>query len=243
MQVSKICLGCMSYGDPGRGGHQWSLDEEASRPFFRQAIEAGINFFDTANVYSDGTSEEITGRALAELGRARRAGDRHQGARADARRPERGGPVTQGDPRRSSTTACADWAPTTSTSIRSTAGTTARRSPRRWRCCTTSSRPARCATSARRRCTPGSSPRRSTPPGSTAGRRSPRCRTTTTCCYREEEREMLPLCADLGVGVIPWSPLGTRPADPRLGRHDGAQRDRRVRPWPLRRGRPGDRRR
>ncbi len=69
MQVSKICLGCMSYGEPGRGGHPWSLDEEASRPFFRQAIEAGINFFDTANVYSDGSSEEITGRALAELGR------------------------------------------------------------------------------------------------------------------------------------------------------------------------------
>ena len=69
LQVSKICLGCMSYGVPERGTHPWSLDEEASRSFFRQAIEAGINFFDTANVYSDGTSEEITGRALAELGR------------------------------------------------------------------------------------------------------------------------------------------------------------------------------
>ena len=63
MQVSKICLGCMSYGVPDRGAHPWSFDEDASRPFFRQAIEAGINFFDTANVYSDGTSEEITGRA------------------------------------------------------------------------------------------------------------------------------------------------------------------------------------
>jgi aryl-alcohol dehydrogenase (NADP+) len=69
LQVSRIALGCMSYGDPTRGGHPWSLDEDASRPFFRQAIEAGITFFDTANVYSDGTSEEITGRALAELGR------------------------------------------------------------------------------------------------------------------------------------------------------------------------------
>ena len=69
VQVSKICLGCMSYGVPERGTHPWSLDEEASRSFFRQAIEAGINFFDTANVYSDGTSEEITGRVLAELGR------------------------------------------------------------------------------------------------------------------------------------------------------------------------------
>jgi aryl-alcohol dehydrogenase (NADP+) len=64
LQVSRICLGCMSYGDPGRGGHSWSLDEEASRPFFRQALDAGINFFDTANVYSAGSSEEITGRTL-----------------------------------------------------------------------------------------------------------------------------------------------------------------------------------
>jgi 1-deoxyxylulose-5-phosphate synthase len=66
LEVSRICLGCMSYGEPGRGMSPWSLDEEASRPFFRRAIEAGINFFDTANVYSGGSSEEITGRALAE---------------------------------------------------------------------------------------------------------------------------------------------------------------------------------
>ena len=62
--VSKICLGCMSYGIPDRGTHAWTLDEEASRPFIRSAVEEGINFFDTANVYSDGTSEEIVGRAL-----------------------------------------------------------------------------------------------------------------------------------------------------------------------------------
>jgi len=57
MYVSRICLGCMSFGDQGRGGHPWSLDEEASRPLIRQAIEAGINFFDTANVYSLGSRE------------------------------------------------------------------------------------------------------------------------------------------------------------------------------------------
>ena len=57
----------MSFGDPGRGNHPWSLDEEASRPLIRRALEAGINFFDTANVYSDGSSEEIVGRALAEF--------------------------------------------------------------------------------------------------------------------------------------------------------------------------------
>ena len=68
LEVSRICLGCMSYGEPGRGTHPWSLDEEASRPFFRQALDLGINFFDTANVYSIGTSEEYLGRALAALG-------------------------------------------------------------------------------------------------------------------------------------------------------------------------------
>lgn len=64
LEVSRICLGCMAYGTPGRGLHPWALDEEASRPFFRQALDAGINFFDTANIYSGGVSEEITGRSL-----------------------------------------------------------------------------------------------------------------------------------------------------------------------------------
>ncbi len=69
MDVSRLCLGCMSFGKPERGNHPWSLDEDDSRPLIRQAVEAGINFFDTANVYSDGTSEEITGRALSEYAR------------------------------------------------------------------------------------------------------------------------------------------------------------------------------
>jgi 1-deoxyxylulose-5-phosphate synthase len=66
LDVSRICLGCMSFGESGAGTHEWTLDEETSRPFLRQAVEAGINFFDTANVYSAGTSEEIVGRALGE---------------------------------------------------------------------------------------------------------------------------------------------------------------------------------
>lgn len=69
LKVSRICLGCMSYGVPERGMHPWTLDEEQSRPFFRRAIELGINFFDTSNSYSDGTSEEILGRALRDLAR------------------------------------------------------------------------------------------------------------------------------------------------------------------------------
>ena len=67
LDVSRICLGCMTYGIPDRGPHPWSLDEEESRPIIRGALELGINFFDTANVYSDGTSEEIVGRALKDF--------------------------------------------------------------------------------------------------------------------------------------------------------------------------------
>jgi aryl-alcohol dehydrogenase-like predicted oxidoreductase len=67
LKVSRLCLGCMSYGVPERGAHPWSLPEDQSRPFLKKAIDAGINFFDTANVYSDGTSEEITGKLLKEF--------------------------------------------------------------------------------------------------------------------------------------------------------------------------------
>ena len=69
LKVSRICLGCMTFGPPGRGPHAWTLDEEASRPLIRQALEAGVNFFDTANVYSEGGSEEIVGRALKDFAR------------------------------------------------------------------------------------------------------------------------------------------------------------------------------
>lgn len=64
MDVSRICLGCMSFGEVLPGGHQWVLDEERSRALIKRALELGINFLDTANIYASGTSEEITGRAL-----------------------------------------------------------------------------------------------------------------------------------------------------------------------------------
>jgi 1-deoxyxylulose-5-phosphate synthase len=67
LEVSRVCLGCMSFGDAGRGGQTWSLPEQEARPFFVRALELGINFFDTANVYSAGSSEEITGKALAKF--------------------------------------------------------------------------------------------------------------------------------------------------------------------------------
>jgi 1-deoxyxylulose-5-phosphate synthase len=67
LEVSRICLGCMSYGGGNRGNHVWSLGEEESRPFIQKALEAGINFFDTANRYSLGKSEEILGRAIRDF--------------------------------------------------------------------------------------------------------------------------------------------------------------------------------
>ena len=69
LDVSRICIGCMSFGEPDRGTHTWTLPEDKTRTLIKQALAAGINFFDTANVYSDGTSEEFTGRALKEFAR------------------------------------------------------------------------------------------------------------------------------------------------------------------------------
>jgi 1-deoxyxylulose-5-phosphate synthase len=67
LQVSGLCLGCMTFGAPDRGDHPWTLREEDSRTLIRQAIDAGINFFDTADTYSDGTSEEYLGRAIRDM--------------------------------------------------------------------------------------------------------------------------------------------------------------------------------
>ncbi|MBD1554729.1 aldo/keto reductase [Pseudomonas typographi] len=69
LDVSRLCLGCLTYAPPSRSGYAWSLDEEQSRPFIRQALELGINFFDTSNAYGKGASEEILGRALKDFAR------------------------------------------------------------------------------------------------------------------------------------------------------------------------------
>jgi hypothetical protein len=69
LKVSRLCLGCMTYGAPEKGSHAWALHEEQSRPFIQKALELGITFFDTANVYSGGASEEVLGRALRDFAR------------------------------------------------------------------------------------------------------------------------------------------------------------------------------
>ncbi|HGN9078832.1 TPA: aldo/keto reductase [Klebsiella pneumoniae] len=112
LKVSRLCLGCMSYGEPERLPQPWSLDEKASRPLIRQALEAGINFFDTANIYSGGSSEEIW-----RFAKMQHTAERNGWTRFITMQPQ------------------------------------------------------------------------------------------YNLLYREEEREMLPLCEDQGVGVIPWSPM------------------------------------
>ena len=69
LDISRLCLGCMSFGEPGRGNHAWTLSEAASRPVLKRALDAGIDFWDTANVYSAGSSEEIVGRAIVDYAR------------------------------------------------------------------------------------------------------------------------------------------------------------------------------
>ena len=236
-----MTLGCMSWGDPARGGHPWVLDEDAGRAIIKDALEAGINFFDTANVYSGGSSEEITGRALRDFAPREDvviATKVHGRMRPG---PERRGPVPQGDPARDRRSRCAGSAPTTSTSTRSTAGTT--RTPieeTHGGAARRGARPARRATSAPRRCTPGSSPRRSTSPTSAAGRGSSPCRTTTTCSTARRSGRC---CRSAGPGHRrdPVEPAGPRPADPRLGHRHRPRRDRRVRRHALPRRGPRDR--
>jgi aryl-alcohol dehydrogenase-like predicted oxidoreductase len=137
LDVSRICLGCMSYGGGNQGNHAWSLGEEESRPFIKRALEAGINFFDTANRYSLGNSEEILGRAIKDFARrdevviATKVYGRMRPARtAPGCRARRSSPR--------STPACTGSAWITSISTKSTASTTTRRSRRRSKRCTTS---------------------------------------------------------------------------------------------------------
>lgn len=215
LMVSRLCLGCMTYGDTSKGWHgDWLLDEDASAPFFRRALEAGINFFDTANAYAGGTSEEITGKHLRTMARR----DEIVVA-TKAYMPWRGAPNTGGLSRKSLMQAIDDsltrlgmeyvdlfqihrW--DDATPIEETmealhdivkagkARYIGASSMYAWQFAKAQ------ATARANGWTPFIS-----------------MQNQLNLLYREEEREMLPLCADEGVGVIPWSPLArgrlTRP--------------------------------
>ena len=181
LKVSRIGLGCMSYGNAAAGMHQWTLDEDAAAPFFRQAVELGVTFWDTANVYQGGTSEEFVGRAITRFSRredivlaTKVSGKMHDGPGGSGLSRKAILEQVDASLRRLGT----DYIDVyyihrfdPETPVEETMATLAR--PGR--------EPARCATSAHRRCGRGSSRSCSTPRCSTGGRRSRRCRTSTTC--------------------------------------------------------------
>ena len=209
LQVSRLCLGCMTFGDPALGAHPWTLPEEPSRPLIRAAIEAGINFFDTANIYSNGSSEEIVGRALREYARRDEivvATKVRFGWRERSDRPNSAGlsrKVIMSEIDASLARLGLDhvdlyqihrWDP--DTPIEETmqalhdvvkagkARYIGASSMAAWQFAKAQQVAAAAGTT-----------------------RFVSMQPELSLLYREEEREMLPLCIDQGVGVIPWSPL------------------------------------
>ena len=206
LDVSVICLGCMSYGVPERGNHRWSLPEEESRPFVQRAIEAGINFFDTANVYSDGTSEEIVGRALADFaprdevvlatkvnGRMRR-GPNGAGLSRKAIMSEIDASLRRLGTDYVDLYQIHRWDPRTPIEETMEALHDVVKAGKA-RYIGASSMWAWQFAKAQYTA------------DAHGWTRFVSMQNHYNLLYREEEREMLPLCADLGVGVIPWSPL------------------------------------
>ena len=205
LDVSRICLGCMSYGGGNSGFHQWALGEEESRPFIKKALEAGINFFDTANRYSLGRSEEVLGRAIRDF--ARRAEVVIATKVYNRMRP---GPNGAGLSRKNimfeideslrrlgmdyidlyqihrfdSTTPIEETMEALHDVVKAgKARYIGASSMFAWQF-------AKAQTTAERH----------------GWTRFVSMQNLVNLLYREEEREMLPLCADQGVGVIPWSP-------------------------------------
>ncbi|MCS0500769.1 aldo/keto reductase [Ancylobacter mangrovi] len=206
LEVSRLCLGCMTFGEPDRGNHVWTLPEDQSRPLIRQAIELGINFLDTANVYSDGSSEEIVGRAIRDFARREeivlatkvhgrmRPGPNGGGLSRKAIFAEIDASLTRIGTDYVDLYQIHRWDP--STPIEETlealhdvvkAG--------KARYIGASSMPAwhmmKALFTARLN----------------GWTRFVSMQNHLNLLYREEEREMLPLCLDQGIGVIPWSPL------------------------------------
>ncbi|HYF73185.1 MAG TPA: aldo/keto reductase [Nocardioides sp.] len=206
LDVSVVTLGCMSWGDPSRGGHPWVLDEAAGRAIIRQALEAGITVFDTANVYSGGSSEEFTGRALRDLARRE---DVVIATKVHGRM--RPGPYGAGLSRKAILheideslrrlgTDYVDlyqihrWDPDVPIEETMEALHDVVRAGKARYLGASSMFAWQFGKAQHAALTHGWTPFVS-------------MQNHYNLIYREEEREMLPLCADLGVGVIPWSPL------------------------------------
>jgi 1-deoxyxylulose-5-phosphate synthase len=206
LDVSRICLGCMSFGVPDRGRYPWSLDEDDSRPLFRQALEAGVNFFDTANMYSDGTSEQITGKILGEL-----ANREEVVIATKVRFPMRPGPNADGLSRKAIMTEIDNSLRRLGTDYVDLYQI------HRWDYHTpleeTLAALHEVVRAGKARYLGASSmyawqfAKALFTADAHGWTRFVSMQNHYNLLNREEEREMLPLCADQGVGVIPWSPL------------------------------------
>ncbi|MER5467692.1 aldo/keto reductase [Streptomyces sp. NPDC002935] len=206
LDVSRICLGCMSFGIPDRGVHAWTLDEEASRPLIRQALDAGITFFDTANVYSDGTSEEIVGRVLGAYARRDEIviASKVNGAMHD-------GPNGRGLSRKAIMTEIDNSLRRLGTDHvdlyqihRFDSATPVEETMEALHDVVKAGKARYIGASSMYAWEFSKAQYTASLHGWT---RFVSMQNHYNLLYREEEREMLPLCADQGVGVLPWSPL------------------------------------
>jgi aryl-alcohol dehydrogenase-like predicted oxidoreductase len=206
LEVSAITLGCMSWGDPSRGGHPWVLDEDAARGIIKGALEAGVTFFDTANVYSAGSSEEFTGRALRDFadredvvlatkvnGRMR-PGPNGAGLSRKAILQEIDASLRRLGVEYVDLYQIHRWDPSTPIEETMEALHDVVRAGKA-RYIGASSMYAWQFAKAQHTADLG------------GWTRFVSMQDHYNLIYREEEREMLPLCRDMGVGVIPWSPL------------------------------------
>ncbi|MCE3552121.1 aldo/keto reductase [Pseudonocardia sp. RS11V-5] len=216
LDVSRICLGAMSFGEPGRGRHDWTLDEDDARPVVLRALEAGVNFVDTANVYSAGGSEEILGKVLAEYGHRdeivlatkvngrMRPGPNGQGLSRKAIVGELDASLRRLGVDHVDLYQIHRWDPHTPIEVTMEALHDVVKAGKVLHIGASSMwawQFAKAQHTAERH----------------GWTRFATMQNHYNLLYREEEREMLPLCADQGVGVIPWSPLArgrlTRPWD------------------------------
>ncbi len=206
LTVSRLCLGCMTYGVPDRGAHPWTLDEAASRPLIRQAVEAGINFFDTANAYSDGTSEEIVGRALRDFARRDEIVVATKVRFAGRRAPNVGGLSRKAilhEVDASLTRLGMDFIDLYQIH-RWDANTPIEETMEALHDVVKAGKARYIGASSMAAWQFAKAQQVAAANGWT---RFVSMQPELSLLYREEEREMLPLCADQGVGVIPWSPL------------------------------------
>jgi 1-deoxyxylulose-5-phosphate synthase len=223
LDVSRLCLGCMTFGDPNAGTHSWTLGEAESRPIVKRAVELGINFFDTANTYSAGTSEQIVGKLLGEFTRRQEvviATKVFFPANTDA---------TEVAPNRKGLSRKAIMTEIDASLARLKTDYVDLYQIHRWDYRTPIEETMEAlhdvVKSGKARYIGASSMMAwQFAKAQEVARRNGWTRFVTmqnyvNLLYREEEREMIPLCLDQGVGLMPWSPM----ARGRLARPAGAQ--------------------